>query len=108
MGTGTGPRSAEDDADCADDDETVGIVPRVIRHVFEEAAARTEATPGATITLKVQFLELYGDDLRDLLYRNPVGKPLAIREDEHGSMQVRESNLIETFMHILTFVACDK
>ena len=104
MGTGTGPRSAEDDADSADDDETVGIVPRVIRHVFDEAKARTEATSGATITLKVQFLELYGDDLRDLLYRNPVGKPLAIREDEHGSMQARGSSLYFPFN---TFVFLD-
>lgn len=70
-------------------DDNVGIVPRVISRMFEEIEVRKAAQPDAVFAIRVQFLELYGDDLRDLLFPNPVGKPLAIREDEHGTMQVR-------------------
>jgi hypothetical protein len=71
-------------------DDNVGIVPRVISRMFEEIETRKASQPDAVFAIRVQFLELYGDDLRDLLFPNPVGKPLAIREDEHGTMQVRE------------------
>jgi hypothetical protein len=66
----------------------VGILPRAIRFVFDEVEARRERQPRATFVLKVQFLELYGDDLRDLLVPSLNGKPLAIREDEKLGMQV--------------------
>lgn len=71
------------------EDGPVGIVPRVLSHLFREVEARVTDNPTLSFSLKVQFLELYGDDLRDLLFRSTVGaKPLAIREDEHGNMQV--------------------
>lgn len=86
------------------DDPNVGIVPRVINEIFSQTESRKEATPGASFNVRVQFLELYGDDLRDLLCRNPVsGKPLAIREDEHGSMQVRHCILGPCLGHFVVF-----
>jgi kinesin family protein 11 len=82
MGTGNLLQTSEAGQD-------VGILPRVIRFVFDEVNSRRESSPGATFSLKVQFLELYGDDLRDLLSPAVSGdKPLSIREDERAGLQV--------------------
>ena len=83
MGTGNLLQTSEAGHD-------VGILPRVIRYVFDEVTTRREATPTAVFSLKAQFLELYGDELRDLLSPAvPGDKPLSIREDERCGLQVR-------------------
>ena len=87
MGTGNVLQSAVDLAGDGAANKDVGIVPRVVQSVFDEVRSRKATVSGASFTVKVQFLELYGDDLRDLLHREAASKPLAIREDEHGTMQ---------------------
>ena len=47
--------------------EQIGIVPRVFDFIFEEIENRRKQSEFSEFTVKVQFLELYGDDIRDLL-----------------------------------------
>lgn len=51
--------------------EDVGIVPRVFKFVFEELEARKRAAEYAEFKVKVAFLELYNEELHDLL--DPAG-----------------------------------
>ena len=47
--------------------EQIGIVPRVFDFIFEEIENRRKQSDFSEFNVKVQFLELYGDDMRDLL-----------------------------------------
>lgn len=76
--------------------EQVGIVPRVFKFVFEELEARKAAAEYAEFKVKVAFLELYNEELHDLL--DPAGinkqtgksaKEISIREEKNGVISVR-------------------
>ena len=46
---------------------TIGIIPRVIKNLFEQVRQKEDADPTSTYKIHVQFLEIYGEDIRDLL-----------------------------------------
>ena len=54
--------------------EQIGIVPRVFDFIFEEIENRKRQSTFSEFEVKVQFLELYGDDIRDLLDNNKIDK----------------------------------
>ena len=54
--------------------DQVGIVPRVFDFIFEELANRQRLSEFSHFEVKVQFLEIYGEDLHDLLDMGPVDK----------------------------------
>ncbi|CAG9310966.1 unnamed protein product [Blepharisma stoltei] len=62
-------------------DEEVGIIPRVIKMIYEEIDKRKGK---AEFTIKVSFLEIYNEDIHDLLGANSMvpEKPISIREDK--------------------------
>ena len=71
--------------------EQIGIVPRVFDFIFEELENRRRDPDFANFELKVQFLELYGEDIHDLLDTTSVDKltgqstkQLKIREEKTG------------------------
>ena len=75
--------------------EQIGIVPRVFDFIFEEIENRRKQSEFSEFTVKVQFLELYGDDIRDLLDNVTVdkmtgqqNKSLKISEAKNGSISV--------------------
>ena len=70
------------------EDEQRGIVPRVVQEVYAEAAAQLAQGVSATITLCV--LELYLDQLRDLLLdeEDDCAGALALHEDADGAVYV--------------------
>ena len=75
--------------------EQIGIVPRVFDFIFEEIENRRKQSEFSEFTVKVQFLELYGDDIRDLLDSVSVdratghqNKMLKISEAKNGSISV--------------------
>lgn len=77
--------------------EQIGIVPRVFDFIFKEIDNRRKQSEFSEFTVKVQFLELYGDDIRDLLDTSPVvdnkggktpSKDIRITEDKKGSISV--------------------
>ena len=79
-------------------EEDQGIVLRVMKDIFDKIVS-SEAN--VTYTTKVQFLEVYGEEIRDLL--DPVANganQVQIRETENGEVQmagaVEETSLIES------------
>lgn len=59
--TGTGKTyTMEGNIDC---DETKGVIPRAAQSIFEQLQAKEDAEYSA----KVSFLELYNEELQDLL-----------------------------------------
>lgn len=70
--------------------EDLGIVPRVVRMMFQILSARGRESE---FLVKVNFLEIYNDELRDLLNPSSNNKTGQIREDVNGSIYV--SGVIE-------------
>lgn len=75
--------------------ENIGIVPRVFDLIFNELENRRRQNADSIFELKVQFLELYGEDLNDLLdpasYDQKTGqtsKILQIREEKNGTISI--------------------
>ena len=67
-------------------EEELGIIPRVIRLIFSEVDRRK---PKALITVKCAFLEIYNEELIDLL--DHVKKEINIREEKNGRSAVSDS-----------------
>lgn len=74
-------------ADMQIADESHGIIPRVIRNLFEMIQQREEEDPRSTYKVHVQFLEIYGEDIRDLLDMTRTSK-VSIRETRAGEVFV--------------------
>ena len=77
-------------------EEDLGIIPRVIRMIFDEREARRHK---AEIIIKCSFLEIYNEELHDLLERNmsgstmvnqilPQKKEISVREEKNGTISV--------------------
>jgi hypothetical protein len=70
----------------------LGIIPRAIRKLFDDLHERKEKNPSYQFEVYVSFLELYNEDLIDLL--NPQSREnnkkekndLMIREDTNGQI----------------------
>jgi len=82
--------ASDPNLDPAEDTSEAGVIPRALRAIFrilqEEAASRTNSDLHRyDYAVKVQFLELYGEDVRDLLQPNPSDAPkLTIRDGNRG------------------------
>ena len=61
-------------------EEDLGIIPRVIRMIFDEKEARKDK---AEIIIKCSFLEIYNEELHDLL------------EEEKGTALEATTNLLK-------------
>lgn len=57
--------------------EDVGIIPRVINLIFEEIERKKE---NGDFVVKINFIEIYNEEIHDLLNKTGVEKNLAIRE----------------------------
>lgn len=77
--------------------DEVGIVPRVFKFIFDELDVRRAQSEFSEFKIKIQFLELYNEELHDLMdpasmIRDKVtGKPLKelqIREEKNGVISV--------------------
>ncbi|KAJ2803967.1 hypothetical protein H4R20_002686 [Coemansia guatemalensis] len=72
------------------DTESPGVVPRAIREIWQNLERRMQGQTGYTYSMDISFLELYNEDLIDLLNPrstavNGVRGP-TIREDSRGNM----------------------
>ena len=70
-------------------DEREGVIPRSICNIFERISDLKASSPTAEATVRVEFLEIYGETIRDLL--DPVGlgdKQVVVRESESGEVCV--------------------
>lgn len=71
-------------------EQELGIIPRVIRLIFEEETNRRHK---ALFTIKCSFLEIYNEEIIDLLDSglekgNPQRKEISVREEKNGSISV--------------------
>ncbi|CAM9741982.1 unnamed protein product, partial [Discosporangium mesarthrocarpum] len=67
-------------------EEEQGIIPRVINSMFDMIRDSQEQRLHVVYTIRCQFLEIYGEDLHDLL--EPAGSSVTIREGESGEVNV--------------------
>jgi hypothetical protein len=78
MGSASNIRLAEED---------YGIIPRVARHLFDNVQLQELDDINSTYRVRIQFLELYGEEIRDLLDPSNTGK-VTIRETPSGGVYV--------------------
>lgn len=66
---------------------TAGIIPRVIHDIFDIIAVKEQSNRNCTYKIQVQFLEIYGDDIKDLLDLTKTSR-VCIRETQGGDVFV--------------------
>lgn len=67
--------------------DSMGIIPRAAEQIFATINEREANDPRVTIKISIQFLEVYGDDVRDLLDKSHSSK-LVLREASNGDVLV--------------------
>ena len=60
-------------------EEEKGVVPRVMVDLYARMRQNEAENPGVAYTLKVQFLEVYGESIRDLLDATTVPGGVQVR-----------------------------
>eukprot|EP00762_Andalucia_godoyi_P008253 ANDGO_02988.mRNA.1 Kinesin-like protein KIN-4A len=77
------------------DKQKMGIAPRVIEDLFSRIGklSKSRDLPGGTVearkfSVRVSYLEIYNEEIRDLLHPSTPSKNIAIREDSHGGIIV--------------------
>ncbi|XP_070197100.1 chromosome-associated kinesin KIF4-like isoform X2 [Littorina saxatilis] len=73
------------EASLSQDEEAMGIIPRIIRDLFEGIAER----PEYTFKVTVSYLEIYNEDLIDLLVTTSQKQTLSIREELNGEIKIK-------------------
>ncbi|KAI9995996.1 hypothetical protein PInf_013174 [Phytophthora infestans] len=70
--------------------ELQGIIPRVIKAVFKKLQheEKGDNQRRSDHTLRVEYVEIYNEELRDLLHPETTSKQLAIREDGEGNIVI--------------------
>ena len=66
----------------------VGVIPRAATSIFDRIAAKAEECPEIAFSVSVSYLELYREDLRDLLRPAANQKSLPMRENDRGEVFV--------------------
>lgn len=74
-------------ADLRMTSEAMGIIPRVIQLLFDTILEKEVEDPRSSYKVHVQFLEIYGEDIRDLLDKTKTSK-VTIRETASGEVFV--------------------
>ncbi|KAF9139383.1 hypothetical protein BGX30_008019 [Mortierella sp. GBA39] len=105
---GTGAPSAEDRGSTSE-----GIIPRAMSQLFYEARRPPPVYPGFKVpalktTFRVSFVEIYNEDLIDLLVKGDFRPPVSIREDAKGhiywtGVQEIVVSSVEEVIHLLWF-----
>lgn len=72
------------EASLNEDETEMGIIPRVIRELFNGINERKNSD----FTVKVSYLEIHNEDINDLLCPAAKREPLAIREDFNGQIKL--------------------
>jgi kinesin family protein 4/21/27 len=66
-------------------EETAGIIPRFIKNLFHMIGQKEDEDPNHAFKVYVQFLEIYGEDIRDLLDQTRTSK-VVVRETRNGEV----------------------
>ncbi|KAG0026079.1 hypothetical protein BGZ81_006651 [Podila clonocystis] len=106
---GTGAPSSEDRGSPSE-----GIIPRAMNQLFHTAKRPPiqnypgYKVPGLKTTFRVSFVEIYNEDLIDLLVKGDFRPPVSIREDTKGNIfwtgvQEIVVSSVEEVIHLLWF-----
>lgn len=77
------------DADPSDPQNGMGIIPRAVSTIFARANQTRDERAGAwNYSIKGSFIEIYNEDLIDLLSYDDLGgrREVQIREDKDGTI----------------------
>ena len=76
----------------ANNDSSIGVIQLAAKDIFESIKEEKSDNPNSTFTVKVSYVEIYNEELRDLLNDNKRRKSsvssLLIREDKRGVISV--------------------
>ena len=75
--------------------ETVGVIPHVLNDLFRKRDEAQQKEPNSTYFVKVSFVEVYNEEIKDLFCPSGFRKPLNIREENNS---IRVVNLSETIV----------
>ncbi|KAI4882516.1 hypothetical protein NFI96_018904 [Prochilodus magdalenae] len=70
-----------------ENEPVVGVIPRVIRRIFQEKAKRTDSE----FILHISYLEIYNEEILDLLCTSKDKPVISIREDPKEGIKVRRA-----------------
>jgi hypothetical protein len=89
-------------ADAFLGEDQLGIIPRVIKNLFNMIHEKEELDPSSTYRVHVQFLEIYGEEIRDLLDETKTSKVM-IREAANGEVYVAgaREELVSSFQQMM-------
>ena len=68
-----------------------GIIPRAVAQIFEMIAAR--GGENTEFLVRASYLEIYNEEVRDLLHPRTASKSISIREDAAGGIFVMGEQL---------------
>jgi Kinesin motor domain len=69
------------------DRDEEGVIPRVVRYIFSTLAEKLKTTTGKLVpSLHVSFIEIYNDEVKDLLHPDILSRDIFIREDKMGKI----------------------
>ena len=87
--TGSGKTYTMGTAGRVTNPNDVGIIPRVIEDIFQRKAVIEKENPGCEVVVHVGFLEIYAENVRDLLEMDQSSnKEVLIRTDDQGGVKV--------------------
>ncbi|KAK1945275.1 Kinesin-like protein KIF21A [Phytophthora citrophthora] len=78
--------------------EDYGIIPRVISYMFDQMDAKIQENAHFKAQLKIRFLEIYGEEIHDLLVTlgdSSGENRVSLREGENGEVQVMGASEVE-------------
>ena len=89
-----------------DDDDQKGIMPRTFEHIFS-VISNNEDPNGKKYLVRCSFIEIYNEDIHDLLSEDP-NKKKAIKEDPNEGVFVKDASMyitnnVEDITKALTF-----
>uniref|UniRef100_A0A3P9LEZ8 Kinesin family member 4 n=2 Tax=Oryzias latipes TaxID=8090 RepID=A0A3P9LEZ8_ORYLA len=67
-----------------ENDPSVGVIPRVIKKIFEEREKKTDSE----FSLSISYLEIYNEDILDLLCSSKDKPSISIREDPKDGIKI--------------------
>ncbi|XP_024122128.1 kinesin family member 4 [Oryzias melastigma] len=67
-----------------ENDPSVGVIPRVIKKIFEEREMKTDSD----FSLSISYLEIYNEDILDLLCSSKDKPSISIREDPKDGIKI--------------------
>ena len=83
-------------------EEQQGIIPRVIQYLFETVRTKETDDQNKSFKVRVQFLEIYGEEIRDLLDPTTSTK-VSIREHRTGEVYISgaKEELVTSFEEMM-------